>query len=104
MNLVDSLFEIKQLISHNSIFINGKLLNMTNYNLTYTDIISLNYSSVVLRSMNDYLFRTHNYFQHRNFMMLPLIPKNKDYLKSISIKLFFAMNKINKVKPRNKFN
>jgi len=94
INLIDSLFEIKQLISHNSIFINGKLLNITNYNLTYTDIISLNYSSVVLKNMNTYLFKTHSYFQYRNFMILPTIPRNKSYWKSISIKLFTYYHQI----------
>jgi len=98
INLIDSLFEIKQLISHNYIFINGKLLNITNYNLSYTDIVSLNYSSVVLKNMNTYLLKTHSYFQYRNFMALPTIPKSKDYWRSISIKLFSYINQIDNPK------
>jgi hypothetical protein len=44
--------------------------------------------------MNTYLFKTHSYFQYRNFMILPTIPRNKSYWKSISIKLFTYYHQI----------
>ena len=74
LNLVKSLFEIKQLISHKHVYINGKVLNMNMYNLLRSDVVSLKYSGLSLTNANSYLNNVHNYIYYKHLLNLPEIP------------------------------
>ena len=58
LNLVKSIFEVKQLISHKHVYVNGKVLNMNMYNIKNNDTISLDYSFSSLINMNSYSIQT----------------------------------------------
>jgi len=101
INIIQNLFDIKHLISYNNIYINGQLVNINNYMIKDTDIISLNYSNVLLDKLDAYLYSTHNYLYYRYIDSIIDFPNNASLNKSL---LFNILVKNNKQKFLNKFN
>ena len=95
LNLVKSLFEIKQLVSHKHIYINGKSMNINMYNLDKSDIVSLKYSGLTLGNMNSYLTKVNNYLYYKYLLTLPKLP---------NLSLFNNLYWINMLKSNIKMN
>ena len=95
LNLVKSLFEIKQLVSHKHIYVNGKSMNINMYNLGKSDTVSLKYSNLTLGNMNLYLTKVNNYLYYKYLLTLPKLP---------NLSLFNNLYWINMLKSNIKMN
>ena len=95
LNLVKSLFEIKQLVSHKHIYVNGKSMNINMYNLDKSDTVSLKYSNLTLGNMNSYLTKVNNYLYYKYLLTLPKLP---------NLSLFNNLYWINMLKSNIKMN